>query len=189
MLIAAAAGGFSALQTFLTPIARRIDAPILIVQHMPKTFTPLLAAKLEQSAGKHCREAVEGDILAAGTMLLAPGGQYMRIARCPAGRMVHLDQADPTNLSRIAADPLFESAALAFGSRLVAVVLTGVGEDGCAGAGRIAATGGHVIVQDEASSLVWGMPGAVARAGHAEAVKPLRDLSQLALRLMNGDVA
>ncbi|MDP3738753.1 MAG: chemotaxis-specific protein-glutamate methyltransferase CheB [Hyphomonadaceae bacterium] len=189
MVIAAATGGPAALQAFLTPIARRIEAPILIVQHMPKSFTPVFAAKLEQATGKHCREAVEGDVLASGTMLLAPGGYHMRIARCPAGRMVHLDQADPVNFCRPAADPLFESAALAFGSRLLAVVLTGVGEDGCAGAGRIAAAGGHVIVQDEATSLVWGMPGAVARAGHAEAVKPLRDLSQLALRLMSGDVA
>ena len=187
MLVAAATGGAGALQTFLAPIARRIDAPILIVEHMPKGYTKLLAEWLEQSIGKRCREAVDGDVLAPGTILLAPGGQHMRVARCPAGRMVHLDIGDPIECCRPAADALFDSAALAFGPRLLAVVLSGMGRDGCAGARRIAETGGRVIVQDEASSCVWEMPGAVAMGGYAEAVKPVRELSQLALRLMNGD--
>ena len=113
----------------------------------------------------------------------------MRIARCPAGRMVHLDKGDPVNFCRPAADLLFESAAAAFGPRVVGVVLTGMGHDACEGAGRIASAGGRVIVQDEASSLVWEMPGAVALAGHAEAVRPLKDLSSLALKMMNGDGA
>jgi two-component system chemotaxis response regulator CheB len=187
MLVAAATGGAGALQTFLAPIARRIDAPILIVEHMPKGYTKLLAEWLEQSFGKRCREAVDGDVLAPGTILLAPGGQHMRVARCPAGRMVHLDSGDPIEACRPAADALFESAALAFGPRLLAVVLSGMGRDGCAGARRIAEAGGRVVVQDEASSCVWEMPGAVAMGGYAEAVKPVKELSQLALRLMNGD--
>lgn len=187
MLVAAATGGAGALQTFLAPIARRIDAPILIVEHMPKGYTKLLAEWLEQSIGKRCREAVDGDVLAPGTILLAPGGHHMRVARCPAGRMVHLDLGDPIEACRPAADALFESAALAFGPRLLAVVLSGMGRDGCAGARRIAEAGGRVIVQDEASSCVWEMPGAVAMDGYAEAVKPVKELSQLALRLMNGD--
>jgi two-component system chemotaxis response regulator CheB len=187
MLVAAATGGAGSLQTFLAPIARRIDAPILIVEHMPKGYTALLAEWLEQSIGKRCREAVDGDVLAPGTILLAPGGQHMRVARCPAGRMVHLDVGDPIESCRPAADALFDSAALAFGPRLLAVVLSGMGRDGCAGARRIAEAGGRVIVQDEASSCVWEMPGAVAMGGYAEAVKPVKELSQMALRLMNGD--
>jgi two-component system chemotaxis response regulator CheB len=187
MLVAAATGGAGALQAFLAPIARRIDAPILIVEHMPKGYTALLAEWLEQSIGKRCREAVDGDVLAPGTILLAPGGQHMRVARCPAGRMVHLDVDAPIECCRPAADALFDSAAVAFGPRLLAVVLSGMGRDGCAGARRIAETGGRVIVQDEASSCVWEMPGAVAMGGYAEAVKPVKELSQLALRLMNGD--
>ncbi len=187
MLVAAATGGAAALQTFLAPIARRIEAPILIVEHLPKGYTKILAEWLEQSIGKRCREAVDGDVLAPGTILLAPGGQHMRVARCPAGRMVHLDVGDPIESCRPAADALFDSAALAFGPRLLAVVLSGMGRDGCAGARRIVEAGGRVIVQDEASSCVWEMPGAVAMGGYAEAVKPVRELSQLALRLMNGD--
>jgi two-component system, chemotaxis family, protein-glutamate methylesterase/glutaminase len=189
MLIAASTGGPTALPAFLAPIARRIDAPILIVQHMPASFTPVFAEKIEAAIGKHCREAREGDTLSSGTVLLAPGDRHMRIARCPAGRMIHLDQGEPVNFCRPAADPLFESAAAAFGSRLLCVVLTGMGHDGRAGAAKIVEAGGRVIVQDEASSVVWGMPGAVAQAGYAEAVKPLKDLSQLALRLMSGEVA
>jgi two-component system chemotaxis response regulator CheB len=189
LVVAASAGGPSALQAFLTPIARRIEAPILIVQHMPASFTSVLAEKLEQATGKHCREARDGDTLAPGAMLLAPGDHHMQIARCPAGRMVHLDKGDPVNFCRPAADLLFESAAAAFGPRVVGVVLTGMGHDGREGSGRIASAGGRVIVQDEASSLVWEMAGSVAMAGHAEAVKPLKDLSSLALKMMNGDGA
>ncbi len=189
LVIAAATGGPVALQTFLTPIARRIDAPILIVQHMPAKFTSVFAERLEQATGKHCREARDGDTLAPGAMLVAPGDHHLRVARCPAGRMVHVDKGDPVHFCRPAADPLFDSAAAAFGPRVVGVVLTGMGDDACEGAARIVAAGGRVIVQDEASSVVWGMPGAVAKAGHAEAVKPLRDLSSLALKMMNGDGA
>lgn len=187
MVVAASTGGPTALPAFLSPIARRIEAPILIVQHMPASFTPVLAEKLEAAIGKHCREAREGDVISDGSVLVAPGDFHMRIARCPAGRMIHLDKGDVVNFCRPAADPLFETAAAAYGSRLLCVVLTGMGHDGRAGAGKIAQAGGRVIVQDEASSVVWGMPGAVAQAGYAEAVKPLGELSQLALRMMMGE--
>ena len=189
LLVAASTGGPTALPAFLAPIARRIDAPILIVQHMPAAFTPVFAEKLEAAIGKHCREAREGDVLANGTVLLAPGDKHMRVARVPAGRMIHLDQGEPVNYCRPAADPLFETAAAAYGSRLLCVVLTGMGHDGRAGSGKVVEAGGRVIVQDEATSVVWGMPGSVAQAGHAEAVKPLKELSQLALRMMNGEAA
>jgi two-component system chemotaxis response regulator CheB len=189
LLVAAGTGGASALTAFLAPIARRIDAPILIVQPMPASFTPVFAERLEMALGKRCREAVEGDTLASGAILLAPGDRHMRIARCPAGRMIHLDSAEPVNFVRPAADPLFESAAAAFGSRLLCVVLSGSGHDGRSGAAKIVEAGGRVIVQDEATSLVWGMPGAIAEAGYAEAMKPPKDLSQLALRMMNGEAA
>ncbi len=191
MLVAASTGGATALPAFLAPIARRIEAPILIVQHMPASFTPVFAAKIEAATGKHCREAREGDTLVDGAVLLAPGDRNMRIARCPAGRMIHIDTGEPVTVNGTgpAADPLFDSAAAAFGSRLLCVVLTGMGQDGCVGAAKVVEAGGRVIVQDEASSVVWGMPGAVARAGYAEAVKPLKDLSQLALRMMMGEAA
>src|SRR5262249_50083991 len=142
----ASTGGAAALPAFLAPIARRIEAPILIAQNMPQGFTSNLAEKLEQATGKHCREARGGDTLAPGTMLLAPGGQRMRVARCPAGRMIHLDQVAPVAFRNTLADPLFASAAAAFGPRVLGVVLTGMGHDGAAGAGRIVEAGGRVIV-------------------------------------------
>lgn len=189
MVIAASTGGFASLQAFLGPVARRIEAPILIVQHMPAGCETAFALNLEHATGKHCRVASDCDVLSPGAMLLAPGGQHMRVARCPAGRMVHLDAGEPVNACRPAADPLFESAALAFGSRLLAVVLSGAGRDACAGAGRVAEAGGRVIVQSETRCDCWDMPGAVAAAGYAEAVKPLKELSQHALKLMNGEAA
>lgn len=189
LVVAASTGGPQALQTFLAPIARRIAAPILIVQHMPATFIPIFAARLTETLGKPCRLPEDGEELASGAMFIAPGDQHMRVARGGAGCAVKLDRGVPVNFCRPAADPLFESAAAAYGSRLLAIVLTGMGQDGKAGAGRIVAAGGRVAVQDESSSVVWGMPGSVALAGYAEAVKPLADLGSLTLNLMNGDAA
>lgn len=190
MVIAASTGGPAALPVFLGPIANRISVPILIVQHMPATFTPVFAEKLEAAIGKRCREAVDGDVLAPGSVYLAPGDYHMRIVRTSAvARGVTLDKNPPVNFCRPAADPLFESAAAVFGNRVLGVVLTGMGHDGRDGAGHIVRAGGRVLVQDEASSVVWGMPGAVAAAGLAEAVKPLRDLGSAALRMMNGEAA
>jgi two-component system, chemotaxis family, protein-glutamate methylesterase/glutaminase len=189
LVIASSTGGPQALQTFLLPIAKRIQAPILIVQHMPATFTTIFAEKLGQHVGKPCREAKDGDRLDANTLLLAPGDFHMRVQGQGPALSVRLDKGDLVNFCRPAADPLFETAAQAFGSRLLGVVLTGMGSDGKNGSGRIVAAGGRVVVQDEASSVVWGMPGAVAMAGHAEAVKPLSELSDHVLRIMNGETA
>jgi two-component system chemotaxis response regulator CheB len=189
MVVAASTGGPAALPAFLAPICRRISQPVLIVQHMPAAFTPLLAEKLEQAIGKPCREAVHGETVMDGCVLLAPGDQHMRIVKTVTGAAVQLDRGEPVNSCRPAADPLFDTAAAAFGGRVLGVVLTGMGHDGRAGAGRIVSAGGRVVVQDEASSVVWGMPGSVAQAGHAEAVLPLAELGQTALRIMNGEAA
>jgi two-component system chemotaxis response regulator CheB len=189
LVVAASTGGPQALQTFLSPIARRISAPILIVQHMPSTFIPIFATRLTEALGKPCRLPADGEEVTSGALFIAPGDHHMRIARGGSGMVVRLDRSEPVNFCRPAADPLFESAAAAFGSRLLAVVLTGMGQDGKAGAGKIVEAGGRVAVQDEASSVVWGMPGSVALAGYAEAVRPLPELSSLTLNLMNGDAA
>lgn len=189
MVVASSTGGPAALTAFLGPIGRTISQPILIVQHMPATFTSLLAEKLAQTIGKPSREAIDGESIAPGAVLVAPGDQHMRVAKGAAGAIIRLDRGEPVNSCRPAADPLFETAAVAFGGRVLGVVLTGMGHDGRTGAGNIVAAGGRVIVQDEASSVVWGMPGAVALAGYAEATLPLRDLGQMAVRLMNGEAA
>ncbi len=187
LVIASSTGGPAALHAFLAPIAQRIQQPILIVQHMPAAFTAVFAAKLGEQVGKPCREAVDGQPIANGDLLLAPGDFHMRIARSGSGHIVKLDKGDPVNFCRPAADPLFDSAAAAFGQRVQAVVLTGMGSDGRAGSGKIVDAGGRVFVQDEATSVVWGMPGAVAMAGYAEAVKPLSELSVITLSAMNGE--
>ncbi|MEZ5936940.1 MAG: chemotaxis response regulator protein-glutamate methylesterase [Hyphomonadaceae bacterium] len=189
LVVASSTGGPQALQNFLGPIAKHIDAPILIVQHMPATFTAIFSEKLGQAVGKPCREPVDGDVLGPGSFFLAPGDWHMKIARHGGANVIRLDQTPPVNYCRPAADPMFESAAAVFGARLVAVVLTGMGADGRGGAGHVVKNGGRVVVQDEASSVVWGMPGAVAMAGYAEAVEPLPELSRRTLRMMNGEIA
>jgi two-component system chemotaxis response regulator CheB len=189
LVIASSTGGPQALQAFLGPIAKRIQAPILIVQHMPATFTTIFAEKLGQHVGRPCREAKDGDRVDPSAFLLAPGDFHMRLQPGGSGPSVRLDRGDQVNFCRPAADPLFETAAQVYGSRLLGVVLTGMGSDGRAGSGKIVSAGGRVVVQDEASSVVWGMPGAVAAAGYAEAVKPLSELSDLVFRIMNGEPA
>lgn len=187
MVVASSTGGPQALQAFLGPIAKQIDAPILIVQHMPPTFTTILADKIASVTGRPCIEPKNGDPIKSGHIYLAPGDYHMKIVKGAAGPVVQLDQSPPVNFCRPAADPLFETASSVFGSRLLGVVLTGMGSDGKDGSGHIVQAGGRIIVQDEASSVVWGMPGAVATAGHAEVIKPIKDLSPLAQKIMNGD--
>jgi two-component system, chemotaxis family, protein-glutamate methylesterase/glutaminase len=189
LVVAASTGGPAALQAFLTPIARRIQQPILIVQHMPATFTPVFAEKLAQVCGKPCREPKDGDVVGPGSFYLAPGDFHMRLAKAGASIIIRLDKGDPVNFCRPAADPMFDTAASIWGQRLLGVVLTGMGADGRNGAGRIVSAGGRVFAQDEASSVVWGMPGAVATAGHAEGLGTPTDLANTALRILNGDAA
>ncbi|MBI1339043.1 chemotaxis-specific protein-glutamate methyltransferase CheB [bacterium] len=186
LLVASSTGGPQALVSFLTPIARRIEAPILIVQHMPPTFTTILAEKLGQTTGRRCIEPKDGQMIQSGEIYLAPGDWHMRLAASAAGPCFRLDQGAPVNFCRPAADPMFASAVDVLAGRVVAVVLTGMGSDGRAGAQRVVDAGGRVGVQDEASSVVWGMPGAVATAGLAEVVKPLSELATWTLAAMNG---
>lgn len=189
LLVTAGMGGFAAIPALLSPIARRIQAPILIAPQMPGALAAAFAGQLESLVGKRCREAGHGDLLADGCMLVAPGDRRVHVARGPGGRIVTLESDAPDTRRGPMFDPLLETAAASFGNRVLAVMLTGMGEDGREGARSIVAAGGRVIVQDESTSLAWGAPGAVAAAGLAEAVKPLKDLSALALRMMNGDAA
>jgi len=189
LVVAASTGGPAALQAFFTPIASRINVPTLIVQHMPATFMSIFAAKLGESIGRACREARDGEPLGPASFLMAAGDRHLRIARAAAGCVVRLDQEPPVNFCRPAADPLFESAAAAYGQRVLAIVLTGMGHDGRAGSAKIVGAGGRVAVQDEASSIVWGMPGSIAAAGYAEAVEPIEQLGALTLGILNGDAA
>jgi two-component system chemotaxis response regulator CheB len=155
-----------------------LPVPIAIVQHMPPLFTASLAQRLDKhSKAVRCREAREGDVLRASVAYIAPGGHHLSVTRDLVGRFVaHLTDGAPENSCRPAADVLFRSAA-ATGASLLGVVMTGMGQDGLRGCEAIHERQGQIVVQDEATSVVWGMPGAVARADLAHAVLPLPQIA------------
>jgi two-component system chemotaxis response regulator CheB len=171
----------------LTNIHGVIDqAPVLIVQHMPRTFTTILAEHLARASGRPVGEAVDGEPVRAGRVYLAPGGRHMRVVRRNGAPTIVLDDGPAINFCKPAVDPLFASAAEVWGAHNLAVVLTGMGSDGASGAGEIVAAGGCVMAQDEASSVVWGMPGAVAQAGLCSAVLPLQEIAPRTIRMFLG---
>jgi two-component system chemotaxis response regulator CheB len=151
---------------------------------MPAVFTAHLAEQLTKVCGRPVREATDGHELGAGDILLAPGGRHLKVARSGTKVIAQIDDGPPENACRPAADVLFRSAAAVWGVATLAVVLTGMGKDGLKGSEAIHAAGGTILAQDEMTSVVWGMPGHVARAGLAEAVLPLRQLGvEVGMRL------
>jgi two-component system chemotaxis response regulator CheB len=155
----------------VSAIAADLNAPVLITQHMPPTFTAILAESIARSSGLQCIEAVTGMMLERRCVYVAPGDYHMTIKG--RGGPIELNQAPPENFCRPAVDPMFRSVAAAYGPLALGVVLTGMGSDGRDGARAIVGAGGTVIAQDEETSVVWGMPGAVALAGLAAAILPL----------------
>jgi two-component system chemotaxis response regulator CheB len=187
LLVGASTGGPQALTALIQKLPMAIDrAPLLIAQHMPPTFTTVLAEHLSRIGGRGAHEAEDGEPVLAGGIYVAPGGRHMRVARGQSGIRIVLGDDPPINFCRPSVDPLFSSAAQVWGSSALAVVLTGMGSDGCHGAADVAAAGGSVIAQDEASSVVWGMPRAVAQAGLCSAVLPLTDIAPRIIRLFSG---
>src|ERR1700692_2794198 len=173
LLIGSSTGGPQALMALVTELGAVIDRfPVLITQHMPPTFTTILAEHLARSSHRPAREAVDGEIVKAGQIYLAPGGRHMRVARNGTDVVIALDDGPPVNFCKPAVDPLFTSAITVWQGGVLAVVLTGMGWDGMRGGKEIVAAGGSVIAQDEASSVVWGMPGAAAHAGICAAILP-----------------
>jgi two-component system chemotaxis response regulator CheB len=188
LLIGSSTGGPQALMTLVTELGPVIDRfPVLITQHMPPTFTTILAEHLARSSHRPAHEAVDGEIVKAGQIYLAQGGRHMRVARHGADVVIALDDGPPVNFCRPAVDPLFSSAIDVWQGGVLAVVLTGMGSDGMRGGKEIVAAGGSVIAQDEASSVVWGMPGAAANAGICAAVLPLNQIAPKLVRLFSGD--
>jgi two-component system chemotaxis response regulator CheB len=172
--IAVSTGGPKALQDVIPTLPASLPVPIVLVQHMPPVFTGLLAERLDRISKVKVVEATNGMQLAAGTVYIAPGGQHMVLSKLQTGAVaVKLNEDPPENSCRPAADPLFRSVVSAYGANALGVVLTGMGYDGCKGAQALVDAGGEVIAQDEATSVVWGMPGAVVRAGLADAELPL----------------
>jgi two-component system chemotaxis response regulator CheB len=188
LAIGASTGGPQALTGMMRKIGSLIDrAPILITQHMPPTFTTILAEHLARVSGRPAREAQHGEEINAGTIYLAPGAKHMTVARRDGTAVIQLDDGPPVNFCKPAVDPLFSSAAAVWGQWLLGLVLTGMGSDGLRGSHAIAGAGGAVITQDEASSVVWGMPGQVTMAGMSSAVVPLDDIPTKLMRIFAGD--
>lgn len=188
LLIGSSTGGPQALTSMveqLGPVIAR--APVLITQHMPPTFTTILAEHLARAANCPAREAEDGEPIAPGTIYLAPGGRHMTVGRRGKAAVISLNDAPLINFCRPAVDPLFSSAAQVFGVASLAVILTGMGMDGTHGAQDVVAAGGAVIAQDEATSIVWGMPGAAANAGVCSAVLPLDQIAPKVVRLFRGE--
>jgi two-component system, chemotaxis family, protein-glutamate methylesterase/glutaminase len=188
LLIGSSTGGPQALMALVTELGPVIDRfPVLITQHMPPTFTTILAEHLARSSHRPAHEAVDGEIVKAGRIYLAPGGRHMRAVRHGAEVAIALDDGPPVNFCKPAVDPLFTSAIDVWQSGVLAVVLTGMGSDGTRGGKEIVAAGGSVIAQDEASSVVWGMPGAAAHAGICAAILPLNQIAPKLVRVFAGD--
>ncbi len=171
--IGSSTGGPKALLTLLGDLPPAVNCPIVIAQHMPPTFTTVLAQHVAQASGRPCFEAEDGMTIKPGAIYLAPGDYHFMLAAGPNGLIARLNQGPPENFCRPSVDPLFRSVAKLFGPTGCAIVLTGMGNDGCAGARVMAAGGATILAQDEATSVVWGMPGAVAQAGICTAILPL----------------
>jgi two-component system chemotaxis response regulator CheB len=188
LLIGSSTGGPQALMALVAEIGPVIDRfPVLITQHMPPTFTTILAEHLARASNRPAREAIDGEAVKAGHIYLAPGGRHMRVVRHGIEPVIALDDGPPVNFCKPAVDPLFASAVDVWQGATLALVLTGMGSDGMRGGKDIAAAGGSVIAQDEATSVVWGMPGAAAHAGICAAVLPLNQIAPKLVRLFSGD--
>jgi two-component system chemotaxis response regulator CheB len=188
LLIGASTGGPQALNRLVVQLDAVIQrAPVLITQHMPPTFTAVLAEHLARVSKFPVREASDGEEVNAGAIYLAPGGKHMKVERRDGTAVIAIDDGPMVNFCKPAVDPLFASAAEVWGSKALALVLTGMGSDGLAGAKDIVAAGGHVIAQDEETSVVWGMPGQVTNAGLCSAVLPLPEIGGRITRLFTGE--
>lgn len=187
LVIGVSTGGPAALSSVLPCLPADFAIPVLVVQHMPQLFTRLLADRLNSLCSLSVQEAAEGGQVKPGSIWIAKGDYHLEIGAGP-GQLspptLHLSRGPLENHCRPAADVLFRSAAAHYGSGTIAIVLTGMGSDGLSGAQTVRKVGGFVIAQDEASSTVWGMPGAVARAGIADRVLPLKSIGTELLSLI-----
>lgn len=185
--IGTSTGGPNALAEVLPLIPKDFPVPVVVVQHMPPIFTRLLAERLSGRSAILVEEGSAGVILSAGHAWIAPGNFHMTVKSAGLGSRLDLNQDPPENSCRPAVDVLFRSVADVYGASVLGVVMTGMGSDGVIGAQRIRERGGEVIIQDEASSVVWGMPGLVHASGQADAVYPLEQLGQeITRRVLDG---
>lgn len=187
LAIGSSTGGPQALAKVLASLDGAINTiPCFITQHMPPTFTAMLAQNLSRSSGLPCQEAAQGDVPKPGHIYIAPGGKHLVIKRKGAGLICHLDDGPQINFTKPCVDVMFDSIIESYGTGILSVILTGMGADGAKGAQRIRAGGGNVIAQDEASSVVWGMPGATAQSGSCSALLPIEKIGPEIARVCRG---
>jgi two-component system chemotaxis response regulator CheB len=188
LAIGVSTGGPAALEVLLPALPTNFPLPVVIVQHMPELFTRLLAERLDGRCRLRVREVAEGEPVRAGTISIARGNWHLEVlagAHPGSPRTMHMTQGPLENHCRPSADVLFRSVAAAYGAGVLAVVLTGMGSDGMLGCRAVREYGGAVLAQDQASSTVWGMPGAVTNAGLAHKVLSLNEIAPEILRLVS----
>jgi two-component system chemotaxis response regulator CheB len=187
VVIGISTGGPSALAEIVPQLPPDLEVPVLIVQHMPPMFTRLLAERLDRTSPLTVAEAVGRETPAPGTCWVAPGDRHLVVEGAGTASHLALDDGPPENSCRPSVDVLFRSAAATYGPHVLGIVMTGMGRDGVRGCADIIEAGGQVIVQDEASSVVWGMPGSVAREGLADDIVPLSRIpAEIARRVAVG---
>lgn len=187
LAVGSSTGGPEALQKFVKAVSPSLNrVPLVITQHMPPTFTAILAEHLGQASGRPSKEGQDGEMIKPGCIYVAPGGRHMILEPRAGGTAIKLTDGPQVNFCKPAVDPLFESVSSIYGGAALAVVLTGMGQDGAAGALKIADAGGSIIAQDEATSVVWGMPGATAEIGACAAVLPIQDIGTKVSSILRG---
>jgi len=186
LAIGSSTGGPQALFTLFQGLGRSIQVPVVLTQHMPPTFTPILADHITRLGQMNCTEAKDGEPLLPGRAYLAPGDRHLLIEGNRSGLRGRLTMDPPENFCRPAVDPMLRSAAAACEGRVLVTMLTGMGHDGLEGTRRVVQAGGCAVGQDEASSIVWGMPGAVVQDGLCHAVLPLPKIAPKLLELLRG---
>lgn len=185
--VGSSTGGPQALLELFKSVTPALDfMPTVITQHMPATFTTILAEHIGQATGRTAKEGEDGEVLKPGCIYVAPGGHHMVLDKQGTNTVIKLTDGPQVNFCKPAVDPLFQSVAKIYGPGILAVVLTGMGHDGAAGATMIADSGGSIIAQDEETSVVWGMPGATAEAGCCSAVLPLKDIGVKVTSILKG---
>lgn len=189
LMVGSSTGGPQALMKFFAGFHKQPDVPILVTQHMPATFTAILADHLGQSTGWPSQEGRDGLAVQPGHIYVAPGGKHMEITKDDGTLKLRLTDDPPENFCKPAVDPMLRSGGRVFGERILAVILTGMGHDGLKGARDITKVGATVLAQDEATSVVWGMPGAVATAGVCTEVLPINELGGAASKWLQGGMA
>ncbi|MED5237964.1 MAG: chemotaxis-specific protein-glutamate methyltransferase CheB [Pseudomonadota bacterium] len=185
VVIGSSMGGPKALGEIMAALPDDFPVPVLMVQHMPAVFTKALAERLNQNSALSISECHQPTVIEAGQVLLAAGDYHMSVAREDGKIIATPLRSEPVNFCRPAVDVLFDAAALHFGANTLAVILTGMGQDGLEGCRKLADVGAQILVQDRASSTIWGMPGAVSRAGLATAEYPLMRMADEITRRVN----